>query len=118
MSPAVSSPVSVGLPGVTMSGRGISPGGRHWGSTASTSAGGSHSSSHLGSGHWGGGSSHALPHYPHYPHSVFNSHHTTPSVYHPPSVTHQHGTAMEDDKEVVQNARAALDWLERGDSYS
>ncbi|KAF5346730.1 hypothetical protein D9756_010404 [Leucocoprinus leucothites] len=122
MSPSAPSSNSVGSPVVNLGGRGTSPGGRNWGSAAGPSTVGSHGSSHshghgFGSGHWSG-SSHALPHYPHYPHSVFNSHHAIPSAYHPHSAAHQHGTAMEDDKEVVQNARAALDWLERGDTYT
>ena len=50
-----------------------------------------------------------------YPYGVFNNHHAHSSIYQPHSAVHQHGTTMEDDKEVVQNARAALDWL---DSYA
>ncbi|KXN82010.1 O-methylsterigmatocystin oxidoreductase [Leucoagaricus sp. SymC.cos] len=122
-SATISSPISVGSPGVSIAagGRGLGPGGRNWGPTVGMNIGASHghsqSQSHLGSGYWSG-SSHVLPHYPHYPHSVFHSHHALSGVYQPHSAAHQHGTAMEDDKEVVHIARAALDWLERGDSYS
>ncbi|KAL9708624.1 hypothetical protein Ac2012v2_008173 [Leucoagaricus gongylophorus] len=105
-----SSPISVGSIGGGLSGRGMSPGGRNWGSTTGTNIGGSYSTSHS-HGHWGG-SSHILPHYPY---GVFNNHHAHSSIYQPHSAVHQHGTTMEDDKEVVQNARAALDWL---DSYA
>ena len=108
-----SSSVSVGLTGGGLSGRGISPGGRNWGSTMGMSIGGSHSLAQ-----WGG-SSHTLPHYPygnfhhHHHHYHHYHHHTHSSIYQPHSAAHQHGTtAMEDDKEVIQNARAALDWLD------
>ncbi|KAJ3568008.1 hypothetical protein NP233_g5999 [Leucocoprinus birnbaumii] len=130
MSPSAPSPI-VGSPGLSLSGRGISPGGKNWGSPAGGPSIGGGGASHTSSSHphslglgssvpWNGGSSssHGFPHLPHYPHSVFNAHHTMPSVYQPHSAAHQHGTAMEDDREVVQNARAALDWLERGDSYA
>jgi len=114
-----SSPISVGLIGGGLSGRGMSPGGRNWGSTTGMSIGGSHSVSHAHA-HWGG-SSHMLPHYPyggfHHHHHHHHHHHVHAhahsSIYQPHSAAHQHGTtAMEDDKEVIQNARAALDWLD------
>lgn len=118
-STTVSSPVSISSPvsGAGMStapsGRGPSPGGRNWGSGPSTSAAGGHGyHTHGGfTGQWATSS----PHVHHYPH---HGHHTVPTIYQPHSASHQHGTAMEDDKEVVQNARAALDWLERGDTYT
>jgi len=127
MSPAtVTSPISIGSPvsgigvSTTPGGRGLSPGGRNWGSSVGAGTSGSHAYPHshshgLGAGHWTGPTSHLLHHYPH--HSLHHGHHTVPSIYQPHSAAHQHGNTMDDDKEVVHNARAALDWLERGDTY-
>lgn len=107
-SASLSSPISAGSP-VSGIGGNMASGGRNWGSSASSSTGGGHVP---GVG-WTG-TSH--PHH-HHPQGIYHTHHPTPGIYQPHSAAYQHGTAMEDDREVVQNARAALDWLERGDTF-
>jgi hypothetical protein len=126
MSPvAVSAPVNVGSPvsgtggagTAAGGGRGVSPGGRHWGSGATAAGVGNHPNVPV-YGQWGLGS-HGHHHH-HMLHSPTTSHHSVSGVNQPHSTgsTPQHGMTLDDDKEVVQNARAALDWLERGDTYT
>ncbi|XP_006457243.1 hypothetical protein AGABI2DRAFT_188882 [Agaricus bisporus var. bisporus H97] len=124
MSPvAVSSPVNVGSPvsgnaGVSItagSGRGASPGGRNWGTGASATGVGNHTHVPVYAP-WNLGS------HGHHLHHTLQSatHHSVSGIYQPHSAgsTQQYGAALDDDKEVVQNARAALDWLERGDTFT
>jgi hypothetical protein len=126
MSPVpVSVPVGIGSPasvaaGVAAAaggGRGVNPGGRHWGSGISATNVGNHPNVPV-YGQWGVGS-HGQHHHHILP-SPSSIHHSVSGVYQPHSAgsAQQHGMGLDDDKEIVHNARAALDWLERGDTYT
>jgi len=99
----------------------VGGGGGHWGGRSPgirpTASSATHATSQGVYGSWSGSGS--MMHH-HHSHSFAAAHHAAAGG-HRPHGNHHHWTshmALEDDKDVVQRARTALEWLEHGETYS